>query len=269
MDENNNSTGQPYNSSGAELNETKEQQPSMQDISSPAAPQQGDGRTPYGQPTLNGQYGGSNVNQSGSYTPPPQNNAGYQQGGYPQGQQGSYQQGGYPQGGYNSGYQQNGYNGQNNGYTQGGYNSGYQNGYNSYPNGGYQDPYYGYGPKPSQALAVTSLVCGIVSMLTGILGFAYPILFLVPVAGLVTGIMHKLKNLPVGKGMSTAGIVLSILGFIIPFVIIIIAIANLPAMLEYIESVNPDAYEEIYDEYHDQLPQMFSAAFAMIKNLFI
>lgn len=268
MDENNNSTGQPYNSSGAELNETKEQQPSMQDINSSAAPQQGDGRTPYGQPPLNNQYGGSNVNQSGSYTPPPQNNAGYQQGGYG----GGYQQGssGYPQqGGYNGGYQQNGYNGQNNGYTQGGYNSGYQNGYNSYQGGGYQDPYYGYGPKPSQALAVTSLVCGIISMMTGILGFAYPILFLVPVAGLVTGIMHKLKSLPVGKGMSTAGIVLSILGFIIPFVIIIIAIANLPAMLEYIESVNPDAYEEIYDEYHDQLPQMFSAAFVLIKNLFI
>ena len=171
--------------------------------------------------------------------------------------------------GYNNGYNPNGYN--PNGYNPNGYNNGYNpNGYNpNYGQYGYQNPYAGYGQKSTKGLATASMICGIVSVVLCIFDFVFPLLFVVPIVGLVLGIVHKTKNPPDGRGMSTAGIILSVIGIILPIAFIIISVAMLPTMLEYMQENYPDMYEQFYDQYSEQMPQYFSSLFAMVKNLFI
>lgn len=212
-------------------------------------PQDNTGRTAYGQPGYNNQNSGYDPSQSG-YTEPQTgyntvNGSGY------------YNQNGYNQNNYN----QNGYN-QNN-YDMNNPNN-YQ--YNQY-GGGYQDPYFQR--QPSQGMAIGSLVCGIVGLSAGLLGWVFPLLFVVPIVGLILGIVFKVKYPGFAKGISTAGIVLSAIGIALPFVFIIIAVASLPQLMEWMQEVDPEAYEELYEEYADELPGMFSAAFAGIKSLFI
>lgn len=174
------------------------------------------------------------------------------------------------------GYNPNGYgSGYNNGYNPNGYNQNYNNGYN--PNGynpnyqqyGYQNPYAGYGQKSTKGLATASMICGIVSVVLFIFDFVFPLFFAVPIVGLVLGIVHKTKNSPEGRGMSTAGIILSVIGLVLPIALIVVSVAMLPSMLEYMEQNYPDMYEQFYDQYSEQMPQYFSSAFAMLKNLFI
>lgn len=208
-------------------------------------PQDNGGRVAYGQPG----YGNNN-------------NSGYN----PSGTGYSEPQTGYNQNGYNQGYNPNGY---NQGYNQNSYDMNDPNNYQYNQYGGYQDPYGGYRRPPSQGPAIASLVCGIVGLSAGILGWAFPLLFLVPIVGLVLGIVHKVKYPGFMKGMSTAGIILSSIGIVLPFVFIIAMIAYLPELMEYMRQIDPESYQEIYDEYADELPGMFSAAFAAVKSIFI
>lgn len=200
-------------------------------------PQDNAGRTAYGQP---GYYENNNSGYNPSGT------------GYTQPQSG-YDPNAYNQNSYNQGYNQNNYD---------------MNNPNNYGYG-YQDPYGGYRRQPSQGLAIGSLVCGIIGLSSGIMGWVFPLLFLLPIVGLVLGIVHKVKYPGFAKGMSIAGIILSAIGIILPFVFIIAMIAYLPELMEYVQQVDPDMYQEFYDEYAEELPGMFSAVFTAFKSLII
>ncbi len=187
------------------------------------------GRVPYGQPNLReSDYQYYNQNNGG---PRPYQNDGQQP--YPYNGAQSYQ---------NSGVQPYPYNG------------------NPYYNP-YNDPYAGYGGNNSQGLAIGSLVCGIVGLFTFLLGWIFPVLFILPIVAVILGIVHKSKHLPNGKGLSTAGIVMGIIGTILPIIFLVAAVANLPEMMEYIEDIDPSAYEEFYDEYAEDYPEFFSSGF--------
>ena len=114
----------------------------------------------------------------------------------------------------------------------------YQQPYNVPPqNGQYQqgqNPYgmpQGYGvpyqTQQSTGMAVASLVLGIISICTGLFMFSFPFLFLVPIIGIILGIVFKTKKLPVGKGMSTAGIITSVIGLVIPIALLVFVIVML------------------------------------------
>ena len=211
-------------------------------------PQNNTGRVAYGQPGYNDQNSGYNPSQSG-YTEPQTgyntvNGSGY------------YNQNSYNQNSYNQ-----------NGYNQNNYDMNNPNNYQYNQYGGYQDPYFQR--QPSQGMAVGSLVCGIVGLSAGILGWVFPLLFFVPLVGLILGIVFKVKYPGFAKGISTAGIVLNAIGIALPFIFIIVAVASLPEIMDWMQQVDPEAYEELYEEYADELPGMFSAAFAGIKTLFI
>lgn len=210
--------------------------------------QNSSGRTPYGQPQNNGYYNYNDPN--GQYSG---QNQGYYNGG-----QGNYSGQGY-QNYQGQNYQTGGYEG----YQNGGQNPYGQNPYNQY---NYNNPYMGYNNAQSKALATASLVCGILGIVLSYFGFVFPVLFLLPVAAIVLGAIHKSKHLPVGKGTSTAGIVLGIIGVILPIIMIILVIAYLPEIMNVLEETDPGSYSEFYEQYYDKYPEFFSTS-SMFFNL--
>ncbi len=171
---------------------------------------------------------------------------------------------------------QNGQNGQNPYGAQGSFNYNQQN----VPQGGYVPPqgYYanqGYGynapyqqPQQSTGMAVASLVLGILSICTGLFMFNVPFLFLLPIIGIILGIVFKCKKLPVGKGMSTAGIITSSIGLAIPLALLAFVIVMLlthgAELMQYLKEISPDQYEQLYEIYGDQFPQWFDAAVSFL-----
>lgn len=171
---------------------------------------------------------------------------------------------------------QNGQNGQNPYGAQGGFNYNQQN----IPQGGYVPPqgYYanqGYGynapyqqPQQSTGMAVASLVLGILSICTGLFMFNVPFLFLLPIIGIILGIVFKCKKLTVGKGMSTAGIITSSIGLAIPLALLAFVIVMLlthgAELMQYLKEISPDQYEQLYEIYGDQFPQWFDAAVSFL-----
>ena len=158
----------------------------------------------------------------------------------------------------------------------------YQQPYNVPPqNGQYQqgqNPYgmpQGYGvpyqPQQSTGMAVASLVLGIISICTGLFMFSFPFLFLVPIIGIILGIVFKTKKLPVGKGMSTAGIITSVIGLVIPIALLVFVIVMLMTngadLMQYMKQVSPEQYEQLYEMYGDQFPQWFDGAVMFLTNL--
>jgi len=174
---------------------------------------------------------------------------------------------------------QNGQNGQN---SQNPY--GAQEGYNynqqSIPQGGYVPPQgyaanQGYGyyapyqqPQQSTGMAVASLVLGILSICTGLFMFSFPFLFLFPIIGIILGIVFKCKKLPVGKGMSTAGIITSAIGLAIPIAllafVVVMLLTNGAELMQNLKQISPDQYEQLYEMYGDQFPQWFDAAVSFL-----
>lgn len=141
------------------------------------------------------------------------------------------------------------------------------------PQGYYQSPYgtqyrpYQPAQNMSTGMATASLVLGIVSICMGLFMLAYPPLFLVPIIGLILGIVFKCKHLPVGKGMSTAGIITSVIGLILPiaFIIMIVALMlNNPELMnevmDRLKVQSPDIYEEYYRQFSQQFPEWFDGA---------
>lgn len=171
---------------------------------------------------------------------------------------------------------QNGQNGQNPYGAQGGFNYNQQN----VPQGGYVPPqgYYanqGYGynapyqqPQQSTGMAVASLVLGILSICTGLFMFNVPFLFLFPIIGIILGIVFKCKKLPVGKGMSTAGIITSAIGLAIPIALLVFVVVMLlthgAELMQYLKEISPDQYEQLYEMYGDQFPEWFDAAVSFL-----
>lgn len=138
------------------------------------------------------------------------------------------------------------------------------------PQQGYVQP-QGYGmpyqQPQSTGMAVASLVLGIISITMGLFMFAVPVLFLVPIIGLILGIVFKCKRLSVGKGLSTAGIITSSIGLAIPVLLLIFVMVMLVThgaeLMEYVKQVSPDQYNELYELYGDQFPEWFSDAISM------
>ncbi len=211
---------------------------------------------PYNQPV--NPYAQQNTQQGADqYGPASQNTNPYAQQGqysqpysrpYDQGQQGQYMQD------VSSPYnQQNTYNRQN------------------IPQSGYVQSPYGTQYRPympaqnmSTGMAVASLVLGICSIVLGLFMFAFPPLFLLPIIGIILGIVFKCKHLPVGKGMSTAGIITSVFGLIIPLALLIIImvmlITNGAEIMEFMKQYSPEDYEELYELYGEQFPEWFEGA---------
>lgn len=164
---------------------------------------------------------------------------------------------------YQQPYQQN-YNYNQQPINQQGYVPPQQGGY------GYQQ-YMPYPQQPSQGMAIASLVLGIVSIVFSLFSMALPFLFLIPIIGIVLGALHKSKHLPVGKGLSTAGIITSIIGIILPIVIIIACVAfifsNPEFMREYMDlykEIYPEEYELYYETLGEQFPEWFSDAIKFV-----
>lgn len=148
------------------------------------------------------------------------------------------------------------------------YNQGYTYNQQNIPQQGYVNPQsygaQGYQPYPlhqSTGMAVASLVLGIISIVMALPAMGFPALFLVPIIGLILGIVFKCKRLPVGKGISTAGIVTSAIGIIIPIailaVMVVLLLTNGARIMEFIKEYSPEQYQEFYDLYSDQFPQWF------------
>lgn len=104
-----------------------------------------------------------------------------------------------------------------------------------------QGGYPGYQPKPGSGLAIASLVCGILGVLTGIFIFSGLSLGL---AGIVLGIVAlvKVKNgTASGKGMAIGGIVTGALGMIVAVVVLILGMIGIGMLSECAEHAVQDS----------------------------
>lgn len=149
---------------------------------------------------------------------------------------------------------------------------------NTYQPNGQQQGYYqpqGYGmPYPysqqSTGMAVASLVLGIISITTGLFMFAFPFLFLMPIIGIILGIVFKTKKYSVGKGLSTAGIITSVIGLIIPLILLIVVmvmlVTNGAEIMDFLKQYSPEDYNELYEMYGDQFPEWFSSIMMFFRG---
>ena len=104
-----------------------------------------------------------------------------------------------------------------------------------------QGGYPGYQPKPGSGLAIASLVCGILGVLTGIFIFSGLSLGL---AGIVLGIVAlvKVKNgTASGKGMAIGGIVTGALGMIVAVVVLVLGMIGLSMLGDCAEQAVQDS----------------------------
>lgn len=104
-----------------------------------------------------------------------------------------------------------------------------------------QGGYPGYQPKPGSGLAIASLVCGILGVLTGIFIFSGLSLGL---AGIVLGIVAlvKVKNgTASGKGMAIGGIVTGALGMIVAVGVLILGLVGIGMLSDCAENAVQDS----------------------------
>lgn len=139
-----------------------------------------------------------------------------------------------------------------------------QNPYAAY---GQQAYYQSYPQNQSTGMAIASLVLGILSIVLLIPTLGAPFLIVIPIIGLILGIIYKSKHLPMGKGLSTAGIITSICGIILPIFILIIFVVLLMnhsldgLMAEYLKQLqqtDPDLYKQYRDILGDTFPEWFT-----------
>lgn len=136
---------------------------------------------------------------------------------------------------------------------------------------GYAQQGYTLYQQNSTGMATASLVLGIISIVLGIPMLMLPFLFLIPIIGLVLGIVYKTKHLPVGKGLSTAGIITSSLGIVLPIVFIVIVVifmmSNPDFMRQYmnqLKEISPEQYQQLYDQLSGQFPEWFEGVLYFI-----
>lgn len=163
--------------------------------------------------------------------------------------------------------QQSGYS-PNNQQQPGAYGGQYQQGSYTYSQGVPVQGYAPYQQPQSTGMAVASLVLGIISLCSGLFMFVFPVLFLMPIIGLILGIVYKCKKLSVGKGLSTAGIITSAIGLAIPVVILVIVVVLLLSsgaeIMNYVKQVSPEEYEEFYELYGEQFPEWFGGIMSFL-----
>ena len=144
-----------------------------------------------------------------------------------------------------------------------------QQGYVPPQQGGYSyQQYTPYPQQPSQGMAIASLVLGIISIVFSLATAMLPFLFIVPVIGIILGALHKGKHLPVGKGLSTAGIVTSIIGIVLTILIYILCVVliayGMEDMIDFIRQTSPEDYEMLYEMYGEMYPEWFDEAVLFI-----
>ena len=98
----------------------------------------------------------------------------------------------------------------------------------------------------------------------GLPALALPVFFIVPIIGLILGIVYKTKHLPVGKGLSTAGIITSSLGLVLPILLVVLFVVLFFTNVEFrsmylnqLKEYYPDMYEEFYNQFSGQFPEWF------------
>ncbi len=144
-----------------------------------------------------------------------------------------------------------------------------QQGYVPPQHDGYGYPQYTPYPQPaSQGMAIASLVLGIISILFAAITAMLPFLFLVPIIGIILGALHKSKHLPVGKGLSTAGIVTSVIGIVVTILFyvlcVVLVLFYMDDMIDFIRQYSPEDYEMLYEMYGEMYPEWFSEAVKFI-----
>lgn len=154
----------------------------------------------------------------------------------------------------------------------------YQQNFNPYAQqGGWQgmQPAQYNAAQMSTGMATASLVLGIISIVMCLPAIAVPALFfvffLIPIIGLILGIVYKTKRLPVGKGLSTAGIVTSVIGLLLPIVILVFSVvfvlSNPEYMKEYMNNLrehNPEQYQEYLEQLGGFFPEWFESVLFFI-----
>jgi hypothetical protein len=132
--------------------------------------------------------------------------------------------------------------------------SGNNNGapYRPYANG---EPYRNY----PTGLATASLVIGIVSIVFGIIIAIFVIpLGILPVIGLILGIVYKTKKYPVKRGVSTAGIICNVIGILLPIITyVLIFTVGMNILQNLDEYLTPEEYEMVQEEMDRQLDEMY------------
>ena len=159
------------------------------------------------------------------------------------------------------------------------YNQSYQQNYSynqqNTPQQGYTPPQQ-YSPIPMQqstGMATASLVIGIVSIVFGLFILSLPVLMILPIIGIILGIVFKCKHLQGGKGVSTAGIITSSIGLALPlliylimiisFVVIFVFLTDASTFMEVFRTYMPEYYEQFYEIYGEQFPSWFETAISM------
>jgi hypothetical protein len=116
----------------------------------------------------------------------------------------------------------------------------------------YGQPYRNY----PTGLATASLVLGVVSIVFCIVfTFIVPLLIL-PILGIILGIVYKTKKYPVARGTSTAGIICSSIGLIIPIIIYVIIfsfIMNLGTYIDEYKAADPAGFAQIQQQIADEV----------------
>ena len=129
-----------------------------------------------------------------------------------------------------------------------------------------QGGYPGYQPTPSSALAIASLVCGILGVLTGIFIFSGLSLGL---AGIVLGIVAlvKVKNgTASGKGMAIGGIVTGALGMIVAVVVLILGLIGIGMLGDCAEKAVQDSNGNYVCTIHGETMTMSPDEYKMYRR---
>lgn len=136
-------------------------------------------------------------------------------------------------------------------------------------NGMYTDP---NGMPYKTGLATASLVIGILSLVLTFTGLIYLIPIL-PIVGIILGCIYKGKRYPVGKGVSTAGIICSSIALALSILFIALCIFivmnHMPEVMQMLKSQSPDVYQQYYDMFHDTYPEWFNTAAALFAKFII
>lgn len=123
-------------------------------------------------------------------------------------------------------------------------------------------------------MATASLVLGILSLVLTFSGFIFiPPLGLLPIVGLILGCIYKSKHYPVGKGLSTAGIICSVVALVLSILFLVIVVYvmmnYMPQVMEILKNQSPEVYQQYYDMFHDAYPQWFDTAAALFAKFII
>jgi heme/copper-type cytochrome/quinol oxidase subunit 2 len=99
---------------------------------------------------------------------------------------------------------------------------------------------------------------GIVSIVFFIVSVIFIPLVIVPIIGLILGIVYKSKKYPVKRGASTAGIVCNSIGIVLPIVTLIALVVFAMNMMGNMEEIlGPEAYAQFQEELDRQLEENY------------